>query len=907
MKHISRRLFTVFAVLAGLAGVFAAAAPSQAARIAPPSADGTSPAVGLPGSAAPKLPAAAVRLGAVSGASTISFDVTLKVRDQPRLNALLLGLSDRKSPLFHHFLSPGQFGPTFGPTLTQVKAVGNALRSVGLSPGAASANRLSIPVTASAAAIDHALGTDLTRYRMPGGRVAYANSAAPRLPASIAPLVAGVIGLNNLYQEQSLVSWPSDPTEQRHQARGRQAAPDTAGPQPCAAASAVAIDDGSLTANELASHYGMSPLYSLGDLGHGVRVALVEFEPNSTSDISGYESCYGIATGVNYVEVDGGAGAGAGSGEAALDIEDVAGLAPGAAIDVYQAPNNDTGNYDDYQQIVTADIDQVVSTSWGLCELYTSADDDNSMEALFEQANSQGQTVFAASGDTGSTGCLRSGGADEGAVNVQLPSSAPYVDGVGGTTIGGSSETVWNESAIQAGAGGGISDLWCMPAYQYQTAIPGLVNADSQTNFSCLTPAADYIRQVPDVSADADPYSGYVVLYDGQWIPIGGTSAAAPLWAAIAALTDASPFCGYYGSGAAGVLPQGLYDAVAIEHSYIYPASAAQIAEVLADVTSGNNDYTPSGYHGGLYPAGVGDDEATGLGVPLVTGLNGSRQPSMFYPGLAALMCKEYSTKLTSVAVTSVAPKAGAAGHPATVTVLGTGFLPIAGADMAIIGSATVAANCTTTTTCTVTLPAQAAGTVNVQISAEDFAPSAATAADRYQYIAAPTVTSLSPARGPAKGGTKVTIHGTNLTGVASVHFGSKLGTDLTVVSATQVTVTAPAGTGTVHVTVTAAGGTSSPTSPAGKYQYVAVPAVTSLSPAKGTHKGGTKVTIHGTNFTGVASVHFGSKLATKLTVTAGTEITVSTPAGTGTVHVTVTAIGGTSSPTSSAGKYQYT
>lgn len=821
MKHISGRLFTVLAVLAGLAGVFAAAAPSQAARIASPSADGTSPAVALPGSAAPKLPAAAVRLGAAPATSTISFDVTLKVRDQTGLNALLMGLSDRKSPLFHHFLSPGQFGPTFGPTLAQVTAVDNALRSVGLSPGAVSANRLSIPVTASAAAIDHALGTDLTSYRMPGGRVAYANSAAPRLPASVAPLVAGVIGLNNLYQEQSLVSWPSDPTERQHQARGRQAAPDTAGPQPCAAASGVATDDGSLTANELASHYRMSPLYSLGDLGHGVRVALVEFEPNSASDIAGYESCYGITTGVNYVEVDGGAGTGAGSSEAALDIEDVAGLAPGAAIDVYRAPNNDTGNYDDYQQIVTADTDQVVSTSWGLCELYTSPNDDTSMEALFEQANSQGQTVFAASGDTGSTGCLRSGGADESAVNIQMPSSAPYVDAVGGTTIGGSSEAVWNESVIEAGAGGGgISDLWCMPAYQYRTTIPGLINADSQADSSCLTPVVHYIRQVPDVSADADPYSGYVVLYSGQWLPIGGTSAAAPLWAAIAALTDASPFCGDYGSGAAGVLPQGLYDAVAIDHSYIYRAGAAQIAEVLSDVTNGNNDYTPSGYGGGLYPAGVGDDEATGLGVPLVTGLNGSRQPSMFYPGLAALMCKEYSTKLTSVAVTSVVPRAGAAGRSATVTVLGSGFLPIAGADMAIIGSTMVAANCTTTTTCKVTLPGQVAGTVNVQISAEDFAPSPVTAADRYQYIAAPTVTSLSPARGPAKGGTKVTIHGTNFIGVASVHFGPKLGTSLKIVSATEVTVTAPAGTGTVHVTVSAIGGTSSPTSSAGKYQY---------------------------------------------------------------------------------------
>jgi len=820
MKRISRLLFAIFAVITGLIGALVASTPSQAALLAASSDGAHSPAVALPGSAAPRLPVAAVRLGAVPADTSISLEITLKVRDQSALNAFLADLSERKSPLFHHFLSAGQFGPMFGATLTEVTAVENALRSAGLSPGRVSANRLSIPVTASAAAIDRALGTDLIQYRMPGGRVAYASSVAPRLPAAIAPLVAGVIGLDNLYPQQSLVSWPAGPAAP-HQGHREQTAPDTAGPQPCSSAASTASDSGAFTANQLAAHYGMSPLYSLGDLGHGARVAIVEFEPNSTSDISGYESCYGITTTVNYVPVDGGAGTGSGSGEAALDIEDVAGLAPGATIDVYQAPNTNVGSYDDYDKIITAGTDKVVSTSWGQCEDYTSPSDDESMEALFEQASSQGQTVFAAAGDTGSTGCLRSQGPDASAVNVQMPASAPYVLGVGGTTIDGSSETVWNDSETQSGSGGGgISSLWCMPAYQYQTTIPGLINADSQTNSNCAAAVDHYIRQVPDVSADADPDSGYVILYQGEWIVIGGTSAAAPLWAAIAALTDASPFCADYGSGAAGVLPEGLYAAIALDHSYVYPASAEQVAEVLADITSGNNDYTPSGYDGGLYPAGVGYDEATGLGVPLVSGINGSGQPSTFYPGLAALMCKEYSTKLTSVAVTGVVPSAGAAGHAATVTVHGSGFLPIAGADLAFIGSSRFAANCPTTTTCTVSLPAMSASTINIQISAEDFRPSPVTTADRYQYVAAPTVTSLSPARGAAKGGTKVTIHGTNFTRVASVHFGSKTATNLKVISATEVTVTAPAGSGTVHVTLTAVGGTSSSTSSGSKYQY---------------------------------------------------------------------------------------
>lgn len=567
----------------------------------------------------------------------------------------------------------------------------------------------------------------------------------------------------------------------------------------------------------------MSPLYSLGDLGHGVRVAIIEFEPNLSSDISKYESCYGISTSVTDVKVDGFSQTGAGSGEAALDIEDVAGLAPSAAIDVYQAPNSSVGSIDDYTKIVTADKDAVISTSWGLCEADDSPADMKSLQTVFDQANSQGQTVFASAGDTGSTECLRDGGQNAALLNPETPSTEPFVNAVGGTTIGASSETVWNESALQEGAGGGgISSFWCMPSYQDVTTIPGLVNANSQSDPThCTNTGNHLIRQVPDVSADADPESGYVVFAGGSWGVIGGTSAAAPLWAAIAALTDASPFCKYYGSGTAGVLPQGLYFVVGKDAGYIYPSSSSQVPEVLFDITSGNNDYTPSGYTGGLYPAGTGFDEASGLGVPLVTGINGALKPSNFFPGLTALMCKVFSTKLTKVTVTGVSPKAGPAGHTTTVTVHGTGFLPIAGADMALIGSTRIAAKCPTTTSCTVTVPAKPAGTtINIRIIAEDFAPSAVTAADRFQYVAAPTLSSLSPKKGTHKGGTKVTIHGTRFIGVRSVHFGTKLATYVTVVSATEITVTAPAGKGTVHVTVSAAGGTTSSTSAASKYTY---------------------------------------------------------------------------------------
>ncbi|AWN32467.1 cell shape-determining protein [Streptomyces sp. NEAU-S7GS2] len=160
-----------------------------------------------------------------------------------------------------------------------------------------------------------------------------------------------------------------------------------------------------------------------------------------------------------------------------------------------------------------------------------------------------------------------------------------------------------------------------------------------------------------------------------------------------------------------------------------------------------------------------------------------------------------------------------------------------------------------------------------------------------FTYAPAPVLTTLSPTSGPTSGGNVVTITGTNLTGTTSVKFGSNSATILTN-TATQITAIAPAGAGTVNVTVTTAGGTSN-TLP---YTYAAVPipAISSLSPSSGPTSGGNVVTITGTNLTSTTAVKFGSNSATILTNTA-TQITAIAPAGAGTVNVTVTTTGGTS------------
>ncbi len=239
-----------------------------------------------------------------------------------------------------------------------------------------------------------------------------------------------MVGLDNLDQAQPLLIHP-----RAHAARARAATPKvvTGGPQACSTAAGTASSAGAYTADQLASAYGLSGLYGAGDQGAGQTVALFELEPNRTSDIAAYQSCYATSASVNYVKVDSGAGNGSGSGEAALDIEDVIGLAPQANILVYQGPNRNANTLlDTYNAIISQDRANVISTSWGACEAQLQEEQSGraaSENTLFEEAATQGQTMFAAAGDDGSEDCS---GSDTD-LAVDDPASQPYVTGVGGT------------------------------------------------------------------------------------------------------------------------------------------------------------------------------------------------------------------------------------------------------------------------------------------------------------------------------------------------------------------------------------------------------------------------------------------------------------------------------------------
>ena len=173
--------------------------------------------------------------------------------------------------------------------------------------------------------------------------------------------------------------------------------------------------------------------------------------------------------------------------------------------------------------------------------------------------------------------------------------------------------------------------------------------------------------------------------------------------------------------------------------SYIYKSSP----QGLNDITSGDNDYTPSGYTGGLYPATRGYDMATGLGAPMLSGLSGVYGSGhglwyTFLTGLTQLLCHQSATTAKTVKVTGVSPNSGRAGKAAKVVVHGSGFLPVSSADEAQVISggkvlATVAASCSATA-CKVTLPAETKRTVDIKIFASSLWSSPITAKDRYHY-----------------------------------------------------------------------------------------------------------------------------------------------------------------------------
>ena len=569
----------------------ALAAMSLPARAAAGVAPSARP-VGQP----PAPPAGSVAVGTPASDQALHLDVVLQPSDSAGLAALATAVSTPGSGLYHQYLARGEFATRFGATPATLAAVESSLRAHGLNPGTPLANNLTIPVDTTVEAAAAAFAVRFEQDRLPSGRVAYRNAVAPSLDSSVAPAVMGIVGLDDLAQPQHtpIIGPASTP---------RVAAPATS-PNP--SAPCASFPSGAYTPGQLLSTYGASSLSS--DTGTGQTVALYELDDYSSTDIGTYESCVGVSPTIIRTAIAPMSAPGGGAIEVEADIEAVAGLAPGAAIHVYEAPQSSAQQL--YAQIASDDTAKVVSTSWGLCESALGSTGAQAEALSFEQMATQGQTIFAAAGDNGSEDCTTGT-----ALAVDDPASQPDVTGVGGTTLSSVSprtEAVWDNTSLKEGGGGGVSRLWTMPTWQ---AAPGVISRLS-SGTPCSATSGN-CREVPDVSASADPNFGYGEFCTvgsqcsgSTWFRIGGTSLGAPLWAAFTAIANqvnaANTSCI---GGSAGFLNPTLYQL----------ASSTSTAASFNDVTTGNNDVLLK--NSGEYPATTGYDMASGLGTPNLTNL----------------------------------------------------------------------------------------------------------------------------------------------------------------------------------------------------------------------------------------------------------------------------------------------
>ncbi len=484
----------------------------------------------------------------------------LPLRNDAALTEKLRELYDPSSPNFRHFLTPQQFTEQFGPTSADYQAVIAFAHAHGLTVTGVHSNRVIIDVEGSVAEVEKALHVTLHDYTHPTeGRIFHAPDTEPAVDAGVP--ISDVRGLDDYSVPHPYLSRRPQALINAHPAAGS----GTGGTYGGADFRAAYVPGTSLT-------------------GAGQSVGLLEFDGYYPSDISSYESQFNLPqVPLTNVAVNGGISTpGTNNDEVSLDIEMAAAMAPGlTAIYVYEAPSINGSWLDLLNRMATDNICKELSCSWG------GGGPSSSAERIFKQMAAQGQSFFTASGDS-----------DAYTGPIPFPSDSPSVTSVGGTTLSTSgpagsyqSETVWNwgyvaQASSYLGSSGGVSTHYTIPSYQQNVSM---ANNQGSTTY----------RNVPDVALTADNI--FVDYGNGSSGPFGGTSAAAPLWAAFMALVNQQAVAN--GQAPLGFLNPTLYTI----------ATGATYTSNFHDITTGNNfsSNSPS-----KYSAVAGYDLCTGLGTP---------------------------------------------------------------------------------------------------------------------------------------------------------------------------------------------------------------------------------------------------------------------------------------------------
>ena len=501
------------------------------------------------------------------------------------LAALIEAQHNPESPNYHQWLTPEQFGQSFGISEGDLKQVTEWLESHGFEVQEPAGGGLSILFSGTAAQVESAFHTEIHTYKI-GSDIHHANADEPEIPAALAEVVGGIVSLHDFRSAPQNTG-------------SRLPAPDfTAG------------SSYYLAPADFDTIYNLLPLYQQSTTGIGESVAIVARSNINLSDVRQFRTAFGLPANDPQIIVNGtdpGIWSSGEETEADLDVEWSGAIAKGATIKfvVSKSTNSTDGVNLSAQYIVTHDLAPVMSTSFGLCEAALGSSGNAFLNSLWTQAAAQGISVFVSSGDNGAAGCdsasaikatqglgvnglcstaysICVGGSEFSEPNPSLYWLSTNASGTQSSALSYIPEVAWNESGPSSGlwsSGGGASRNYAKPSWQSGTGVP-----------------ADGKRDVPDLALAAAGKDGYLIYQNGGLYVVGGTSAATPALAGMMALV---------------VQSTGVREGNA--NTVFYSLAAKQRAggaAVFHDITSGNN--TVPGQAG--FSAGPGYDEVTGLG-----------------------------------------------------------------------------------------------------------------------------------------------------------------------------------------------------------------------------------------------------------------------------------------------------
>lgn len=521
------------------------------------------------------------------------------------LASLILAQHDAASPLFHQWLTPSSFAERFGVAESDVAAASSWLNSHGFTVDSVSLARDRIRFSGTAAQIQAAFGTELHVYS-----AGFAPSTDATIPEALGGLVSGLANLSSFRPKSHLKPAFTSGQSGNH----------------------------FLSPLDLATIYDISPVYAAGFDGSGQTIVVIGQSSVLLSDIQHFLTNAGVRVrDPNVLLVPGSGTATAVSGDQAesdLDLEYTSAIAPGAVIDFVFTGNNKNFNaFDSLQFAVEQNLAPIISVSYGTCETAAGSAGYTQLNAIFQQAASQGQSIIAASGDSGSTDCAGSGlsAAQQQALAVDLPASSQYVTGLGGTEFGAANaasatfwssngsadvvnsaksyipEQVWNDDTAGglSSGGGGVSAFTDRPSFQTGVAgIPaGTKRLVPDVSLSSSGVNAPYLYCSSDTTQTGVTGScshGFRDANSNFLTTGGGTSFAAPVFAGLVALINQR-----FSPDGQGVVASTLY------------SIAANTPAAFHDVTTGTNACTAgtcSAAGAGSYAATAGYDQATGLG-----------------------------------------------------------------------------------------------------------------------------------------------------------------------------------------------------------------------------------------------------------------------------------------------------